>query len=338
MTDERSIRFGTDIITFFNTGYWGLPEEIPYPEWVAAFKKDPRRYFESMFDGAREAGLEGIELAPEPGGWVTALEAYGNAAGVKRALDARGLTLTSSYAPGRQLIGNALDDPSQESVADRYMEDHARFLVEMGADIITMGNIARSRFGNDSPDDGATAEDFTAPVSREVHQRFADQVNRLGQIVGRHGVRIAIHTDAYSVCSRNEDIATVLSLTDPATVQLCLDAGHCTLDGADAVAVLRDHVDRTPIMHWKDCSEPLSGHVLRGDQKQRHATMLKYFRILGSGRLDWRAWMRVLRDADWAGWAIEEIDMSPDPIGELRQGLEFYRTELAPIYGAGATT
>ncbi|SCL28957.1 inosose dehydratase [Micromonospora pallida] len=332
MGETTNIRFGTDIITFFDTAWWGLGEELPYPDWIAAVGRDPRHYFDRMLDGVRDAGLEGVELAPEPGGWTTALKAYGDTAGVKRALAERGLVLSSSYAPGRQLIGDALDDPDREAHADRYMDEHAAFVAELGADIITMGNIARSRFKNESPDDTATAEDFTAPVSRELHERFAEQVNRLGAIVGRHGVRIAIHTDAYSVCSRNEDIATVLELTDPETVLLCPDAGHISLDGGDPVEVLRRHLDRIPVMHWKDCAQPLSGHVLRGDQKQRHATMLTYFRVLGSGKVDWTRWMEILRDNEWRGWAIEEIDNSPDPVGELRQGLEYFRTHLAPIY------
>lgn len=327
-----NIRFGTNIITFFDSEYWGLARELAYPDWIAAFESDPYRYFEGMFDGARDTGLEGVELAPAPGDWTNALRAYGDAATLSDALTSRGLVLSSSYAPGRQLIGDALEDQAAEAVADRYMAAHAEFLTQMGADTIVLGNIQRSRFKNDSPDDTATAEDFAAPVSREVHERFADQLNRLGEAIRPYGVRIAIHTDAYSVCSRNEDIATVMSLTDPDTIQLCPDAGHITLDGGDAVAILRDHIDRIPTMHWKDCAAPVSGHVLRGNQKERHATMLTHFRVLGSGIVDWRDWMKVLRDAEWSGWATEEIDHSPDPIGELTQGLDYFRDELAHIY------
>ncbi|HEY9498340.1 MAG TPA: sugar phosphate isomerase/epimerase [Terrimesophilobacter sp.] len=329
---SERIRFGTNIITFFNTEYWGLPGDLSHPQWVSAFNDKPHHYFERMFDGVRDAGLEGVELAPDPGGWEAALAAYGSTDALKQALSERGLVLSSSYSAGRQLIGNALMDPAAEAVADDNMARHARFLVEMGADIITIGNIARGRFGNESPDETATAEDFSAPVPRELHERFADQLNRLGGIIGAYGVRMAIHTDAYSVCSRNEDITTVMSLTDPTTVQLCPDAGHITLDGGDAVEVLRTHIDRIPTMHWKDCAVPLSAHLLRGNQKERHAVMLTHFRILGSGMVNWKEWMEVLRDKQWSGWATEEIDMSPDPVGELREGLEYFRTELAGIY------
>jgi inosose dehydratase len=285
-----------------------------------------------MFDGVVDAGLEGVELAPDPAGWRQALAAFGSPKGLREELERRGLTLTSSYAHGRQLIGAAMADPEAAKQTLRTFDEHARFLAEMGADVIVTGNLPRSRFGDASPDDTATPEDFARPVDETVMAGFADQLNIIGAAVGKHGVKLAIHTDAYSICSRNEDIARVLSLTDPATVQLCPDAGHIALDGSDPVAVLRDHIDRVPTMHWKDCAEPLSGHVLRGDNKTRHAVMLTHFRVLGSGGVDWREWMEILRDKAWSGWATEEIDNSPDPVGELAEGMRYFREQLAPIY------
>lgn len=327
-----NIRFGTDIITFFDSGFWGLPDDLSHRDWVTAFNEKPRWYFEQMFELAAEAGLEGVELAPEPAGWEAAVDAFGSNAALRTAIESRGLVLTSSYSPGRQLIGNAMADPSAEAVADDHMRRHAAFLSEMGAPTIVIGNIARSRFGNDSPDDTATAEDFTRPVAASVHQRFADQLNRLGEVIGPYGVSMAIHTDAYSVCSRRQDVDRVMRLTDPDTVGLCIDAGHIALDGDDPVPILRDHIDRVRTMHWKDCALPLSGHVLRGDQKTRHLRMLTHFRVLGAGAVDWQEWMRVLRDHRWRGWATEEIDHSPVPVDELRAGLDYFRRELAGIY------
>lgn len=327
-----NIRFGTNIISFFDPGWWGLDPDLTHSQWATAFGKDPRSYFEGMFDGARDAGLEAVELAPDPGGWQAALDAFGSTAEIKRALDERGLVLSSSYAHGRQLIGNAITDPAAAAIADDSFRRHAQFLAEFGATTIVTGNLPRSRFGNESPDETATEADYVAPVPRETHERFAEHLNRLGAITATYGVDIAVHTEAYSICSRNEDIDTVMELTDPETVKLCPDAGHITLDGGDAVAVLRRHIDRIPTMHWKDCAAPRSGHLLRGDQKERHSEMLKSFRVLGSGMIDWTSWMEVLREARWSGWAMEEIDNSPHPVDELRASLDYFRAHLAPIY------
>lgn len=327
----KNIRFGTNIITFFEPTYWGLPETATYADWTEAFDLRGRDFFEKMFDGAAKAGLEGVELAPNPADWEAAIRTFGGAKELREALEARGLVMTSSYSPG-SLIADAMSSEIAGAETEDHFRRHAAFIAEMGASTLLTGNIPRSRFGYGEPDNTATAEDFERPVSSDTHERFADQLNRLGAIAREFDVAIAIHTDAYSVCSRNEDIATVLSLTDPQTVMLCPDAGHITLDGGDPVAVLRDHLDRVRAMHWKDCVGHLSGHGLRGDGHERHGMMLKWFRILGSGIVDWEEWMRILRDNNWRGWAIEEIDMSPEPVEELIQGLRFFRENLAPLY------
>jgi inosose dehydratase len=174
--------------------------------------------------------------------------------------------------------------------------------------------------------------DLKRDVPRPAFEQVAGVVNQLAAAAKEYGVRIALHTDAYSVCSRNQDIAEMLALTDPESVTLCLDAGHTTLDGGDAVAALAQNVNRTPVMHWKDCTCPFDGSQLSGDQMEKHAVMLTHFRILGSGSIDWHSWQKVLRDAHWSGWAMAENDMAGDPIAEIKQALEYFDRELAPIY------
>ena len=65
---------------------------------------------------------------------------------------------------------------------------------------------------------------------------------------------------------------------------------------------------------------------------KNHATMLQSFRVLGSGIVVWSDWMQVLRDSQWKGWAMAEIDMSPDPVGEIRQAFAYLSDELESIY------
>jgi inosose dehydratase len=328
---HRNIRFGTNLITFFDPAYWGFEPHLGVQRWRDEFAADPVRYFHLMFDGVAEAGLEGVELAPKPADWEMAQAAFGGGSGLVQALADRGLVLTSSYAHGTDLIGAAIRDPDAVASADDAFRRHSLFLAEAGAHVIVTGNLPRVTFSDDDPELNQRL-DFEAPVPREVHEQFADHLNRLGKIVGTNGGVIAIHTDAYSICVRDEDIATVLELTDPATIMLCPDAGHITLDGGDPVAVLRDHIDRIPTMHWKDCIGHLDGRTLGGKSWARHDIMLKNFRILGDGSVDWVAWMRILAEHRWQGWATEENDMAPHPEAELRQGREYFERQLSGIY------
>ncbi|MCW3492634.1 sugar phosphate isomerase/epimerase family protein [Microbacterium sp. SSM24] len=320
----RRIRLGTDLITFFDLAYWGIEPSKSYEEWVAIVEANPRLYFERMLDGCVEAGVEGIEFAPPPGGLETAVAAFGTVEALADALATRGLVVSSSFDFGGPHIVAALEDRARRADGEAALGRHADTLATLGADVIVLGSVPRTYF---------TGGDPNGEVARADIARVADEIEHLGRAVARAGVRLALHTDAYSVCNRPQDIDVILAGTSPKNVGLCVDAGHLTLDGSDAVATLRAHVDRVPIMHWKDCVAPLDGASLTGPIMERHAVMLTYFRVLGQGRVDWHEWQRILKGAQWRGWAIAEIDMSPDPIAEIRAGIEFFDRELAPIYG-----
>ncbi|KRC65809.1 hypothetical protein ASE12_14210 [Aeromicrobium sp. Root236] len=331
-----NIRWGTDLVTFYDPAYWGLPADIAYVDWEAEFAHDPRRFFNRMLDEVAEVGLEAIELGPSPGGWVNVLRAYGDAEGVAAALASRGLSLSSSIALGGWLT-DILEAPDADAAAaaqrtaDEDMARHAALVKSLGCDTIVTGTPPRGGFPDTIGVEASRAA-FDGPIDEQLMKRSAEHFNRMGELVGREGVRLAIHTDAYSLCSRTDDVDQFMSLTDPETVLLCVDAGHVALDGGDPVEILRRHADRAPVLHWKDCTGTLAPHSLTGPYMIRHDTMLTYFKILGGGVVDWTAWTNALRDTDWHGWGIAEIDMSPDPRGEIRASLEYFRKELAHIH------
>jgi sugar phosphate isomerase/epimerase len=47
------------------------------------------------------------------------------------------------------------------------------------------------------------------------------------------------------------------------------------------------------------------------------------------GVVDWHEWVKILRDNQWSGWGVAEIDMSVDPQREIASGIDYYNNELA---------
>ncbi|KAA0084649.1 sugar phosphate isomerase/epimerase [Mycolicibacterium sp. P9-64] len=327
------LRWSTDLVTFFNPTYWDLPAELPYDAWEKEVDNDPERFFRRMLDGAAAAELSGIELAPAPGGWVNALRAYGSAAAFKRELSDRGLVLSSSYVlPVLLKAVLDADDPASrrhaEQALDAEVADHAAFLREVGCVNLVTSTIPRAEFSDFEGVDARSA-DFDAPTDPDLLGAVAEQLNRIGAVAADADVHVAIHTDAYSLASRTSDIDVLMAQTDPARVKLCIDAGHIALDGGDPLGVVRAHSHRAPVLHWKDCASHLPPHTLSGPPMVRHDVMIKYFRVMGSeGVVDWHEWVKILRDNQWSGWGVVEIDMSVDPHSEIRSGIEYYDRKL----------
>ena len=330
-----NLRWSTDLVTYFNPTYWGLPAELPYDAWEKKVDDDPRRFFDRMLDGASAAGLSGIELAPAPGGWVNALRAYGTAAAFKRELDDRGLVLSSSYVLPvllkAALDADTADRRGAEHALDEEVANHAAFLRDVGCPNLVTSTIPRAEFSDVEGVDAPSA-DFDASTDPELMDAVAAQLNRIGHIAAEVGVGVAIHTDAYSLASRIEDVDALMVRTDPARVKLCIDAGHIALDGGDPLAVLRAHSHRAPVLHWKDCASHLPPHTLSGPPMVRHDVMIKYFRVMGSeGIVDWHGWVKILQANRWSGWGVAEIDMSVDPQREISEGIDYYRRELGGL-------
>jgi sugar phosphate isomerase/epimerase len=48
-----------------------------------------------------------------------------------------------------------------------------------------------------------------------------------------------------------------------------------------------------------------------------YQTQIQWFAQVGQGIVDWHRWARLLRDMNYRGWAVFELDGALDPPGEL---------------------
>ncbi|SNS67168.1 Sugar phosphate isomerase/epimerase [Azospirillum sp. RU38E] len=309
--------FGIDLITFFHPGFWNLESES---DVIAYGMANPRPFWDRMLDTLDGTGITGIELTFAPFGWTEMVRAYGSAAGVQAALDGRGLKIASGFFADVAIEGRLDDAEQQASLIDRA-EKYAAFLAEMGAELLVMGLPMRSSWNQKPP----------VFVDLPMAAAVADFCNRLGAATLRHGVRLALHTEAHSIFSLPRDVDLIMTLTDPVYVGFCPDTAHLLLGGADPVAVVERHIDRVILAHWKDATGSMPLYI--SIDETIHQAHRPYFCALGSGRVDWQRWARLMRDRDVRGWAVLEIDAVADPGREIRRSLDYVNTCLRPIFG-----
>jgi len=102
MTEQRNIKFATDLVTFYDPAFWGetggmdtLRNLLTSGGWV------PARFWERILDSSHAAGLDGIEITFAPGDWHGAKAAYGSAQGFASAVKDRGLEVCSGFMSTR---------------------------------------------------------------------------------------------------------------------------------------------------------------------------------------------------------------------------------------------
>jgi sugar phosphate isomerase/epimerase len=118
-----------------------------------------------------------------------------------------------------------------------------------------------------------------------------------------HGPDIKIYPDAEDVWNHVKDL-------DP-RIGMCLDIGHDTRNGKDAVADLKKYSSRVFDIHLKD----VTGH-----------TKLGYSLEVGRGVIDFPAFVRMLRKVGYSGVVSLEHEINMDnPFMGIAESIGYFR-------------
>ncbi|WP_208624023.1 sugar phosphate isomerase/epimerase family protein [Komagataeibacter swingsii] len=301
------VKIGTDLVTFYSPAFWGVATE-PEVDHLAA--TDGHTVWTRIFDSLHAAGVTGIELAFPPFDQAGAVAAFGSEAALAHALKTRNLEIWSSFFPVLDRIP-VHEYGSAEPRILAQVETAARFLAATGGTVLVAGLPCRATFLSEPPAFVDLA--FAAPI--------AGLLNRMGFVAARHGVTLAIHTEAHTIACAPRDVDLFMLLTDPRYVSLCPDPAHIILEGGNPADVLGRHVERVVAMHWKDatCAMPVDTPI----GQDIHARHRDYFCELGNGQANFGRLAALLAHAPLRCGPILELDACPRPVPALRRGVTF---------------
>lgn len=303
-------KFAIDLITFFDPGYWGTTTT---DEVVALGAANPRPFWDRMLDALSGLGIAGIETTFAPFDWETAIDAYGSIERLTGELRCRGLSIATGFFANVAIDGH-IPQSDAEAAHFEYAERFADFLASTGVDVMVMGLPMRASWDTRPP----------LVIDLTYASRLADFCNRLGAKLLERGVQLALHPEAHSVFSTPRDIDLLLLLTDPIYVGFCPDTAHILLSGGDPVEVVARHQDRVIATHWKDAIGPAPLRITI--DADVHVSHRRYFTSIGSGRVDWSRWTRLLEQKGFDGWSVLEIDAVPDPVREIASSMRYIRS------------
>jgi sugar phosphate isomerase/epimerase len=141
-------------------------------------------------------------------------------------------------------------------------------------------------------------------------KNLANTLNEIGRQTIAHGVRLAPHPHIWGPMEREHDMRRVMELTDPKYVWLTADTAHLTLGGGDALQIISDYFPRIAEVHMKDTYPRYRGNASTPTQAE-HAKASLYHN-LGVGGVDFPAIFKLLRDRNFKGWVVYDLD-APRP-------------------------
>ena len=254
--------------------------------------------YTQVLDEMKETGYEGTEL----GDWDFMPT---DPQRLKDELDQRGLNLLGAFVPAG--MSNAYNHSAGEKCALKTAE--LMFNAGFADAFIVLADdngqvpIRTQNAGRITSAQGLTEEKWTV---------FADGAMRIAQSVkNRFGMRTVFHHHCGGYVETPEEIDTLLKLTDPGLIGLCLDTGHYLFGGGDPLAALKKYSDRIWHVHFKDC-EP---HVAAASREQGwdyfKSVEKGVFCELGKGQVNFDAVVTELKSQGYKDWIVVEQDVLP---------------------------
>ncbi|MDQ3996083.1 MAG: sugar phosphate isomerase/epimerase [Gemmatimonadota bacterium] len=203
--------------------------------------------------------------------------------------------------------GNVSIDPSAEAQVIEQHVGHARFLRDAGGLYLQLID--------------------QRPSGREPEPADYARLGRLLTEIGKRtadlGVPVGYHHHVGSLGEKPGEIEHVLDAADPRYVRLLLDVAHYHVGGGDPIAAIRRYADRLLFLHIKDvrvAAPGASGPPFR-------------FVELGRGSVDLEGVFAALREVDFGGWAIVELDSVPDPERSPKEANAISKRYLERVIG-----
>ena len=238
-----------------------------------------------VLDAVQVAGYEGIDLGP--------LGYLGLGAGLRMALESRGLLLTGGYVE----IDVSADEAPAKGLAELAQVCDQFDAVAASVDREYLPRPTVALIG--------TPVNAGSDTEAGRWQRIERTVGDLVGLCDKRGYEACLHNEVGAQLTSQDDVIRVLENTGAA---LCLDTGHLVAAGGDPLAILTGWRDRVRHIHLKDARPSESGRPFTDAMQLWEGDV---FCPLGAGQGKIEQVLESLRSGGYVGWIVVEQDVLP---------------------------
>jgi len=227
---------------------------------------------------------------------------------LRQALGSRALDLVGAFVPV------ALPDRSAHQAGEATAVKTARLLAALATTSASRPKIVLSDATVANPLRAAKAGRITAAdgLSPSAWQIVAEAAERIARaVLTETGLRTVFHHHCATYVETPSEIAELMARTSNELLGLCLDTGHATYGGGDALELLEQHRARIDHVHFKDCEPRVAAAARQQQWDYIQAVGSGVFCELGNGSVDFPAIAAALRRTGYDGWIVVEQDVLP---------------------------
>lgn len=148
---------------------------------------------------------------------------------------------------------------------------------------------------------------------------FYNKINEVSKYMEDYGVPLAYHHHMGTVVQSQEDTERLIDNTS-SSVKLLIDTGHMLFAGGDFIKVAKDYSSRLQHVHCKDIRKDVLNKSLKNDLSFIDAFFAGAFTVPGDGCIDYKTFLKLLKDLNYKGWLVVEAEQDPKKANPLEYG------------------
>ena len=244
---------------------------------------------EQCLNEASKAGFSGIEF----GGKFSR-----NSKELIPKLEKENLELCSGWYGAKLLI----NEPKDEF---KLMRSQLNLFKDCNAPCMVFAEVTDSVQG-----DSKTPLSKRPRLDEDNWKKFTLNINEISKMMLDEGMPLAYHHHMGTVIETENEITRLIESTND-SVKLLIDTGHMLFAKGDSVKLARNFNERLVHVHCKDIRKEILKKSLKNDSTFRQAFLDGAFTVPGDGCIDYKPFLKVLKDNNYEGWLVVEAEQDP---------------------------
>tara|TARA_E500000178_G_scaffold347065_1_gene399713 strand:- start:1501 stop:2400 length:900 start_codon:yes stop_codon:yes gene_type:complete len=147
-------------------------------------------------------------------------------------------------------------------------------------------------------------------LNEEDWKKFIFRIDELSKMMIDEGMPLAYHHHMGTVIETESETSRLIESTND-NVKLLIDTGHMLFAKGNSIKLAKNFSEKLIHVHCKDIRKNVLNNSLKNDSTFRQAFLDGAFTVPGDGCIDYKPFLKVLKDNNYEGWLVVEAEQDP---------------------------
>ena len=147
-------------------------------------------------------------------------------------------------------------------------------------------------------------------LNEEDWKKFIFRIDELSKMMIDEGMPLAYHHHMGTVIETESETSRLIESTND-NVKLLIDTGNMLFAKGNSIKLAKNFSEKLIHVHCKDIRKNVLNNSLKNDSTFRQAFLDGAFTVPGDGCIDYKPFLKVLKDNNYEGWLVVEAEQDP---------------------------